>query len=66
MTPQQLAEACAATLWAPDICSQWLGMHLEEVRPGYARIRIRNEAGETVAMFRGRAAQRPGEIVAAP
>ena len=141
MTPQQLAEACAATLWAPDVCSQWLGMQLEEVRPGYARIRmqvrpeflnghgichggmlfsladttfafaansrnapavttggsieylkpvqggdtltaegeeqtlagrhgiydvrLRNAAGETVAMFRGRAAQRPGGIVAA-
>lgn len=38
MTPLQLAEACAATLWGPDTCSQWLGMRLEEVRPGYARI----------------------------
>lgn len=38
MLPQQLAEACATTLWEPDTCSQWLGMQLEEVRPGYARI----------------------------
>ena len=38
MLPQQLAEACAAKLWEPDTCSQWLGMQLEEVRPGYARI----------------------------
>jgi acyl-CoA thioesterase len=41
MTPQQLAEACAATLWGPDTCSQWLGMQLEEVRPGYARISMK-------------------------
>ena len=41
MTPQQLAETCAATLWGPDTCSQWLGMQLEEVRPGYARIRMK-------------------------
>ncbi len=40
-TAQQLAEACAATLWPPDTCSQWLGMQLEEVRPGYARISMK-------------------------
>ena len=66
MTPLQLAQACAATLWKPDICSQWLGMALEEVRPGYARIRICNAAGEIVALFRGRAVQRPGTIMAIP
>lgn len=38
MTPQQLAQACAAKLWEPDTCSQWLGMELEAVGPGYARI----------------------------
>ena len=38
MTPQQLAQACADKLWGPDTCSQWLGMQLQEVRPGYARI----------------------------
>lgn len=54
MTPQQLAEACAATLWAPDRCSQWLGIY---------DIRICNAAGEIAALFRGRAAQRPGTIL---
>ncbi len=38
MTPQALAQACAEKLWGPDVCSQWLGMQLEEVKPGYARI----------------------------
>ena len=41
-------------------------MALEEVRPGYARIRICNAAGEIVALFRGRAVQRPGTIMAIP
>lgn len=81
-TAQQLAGACAAALWGPDTCSQWLGMQLEEVRPGYARISMKvrpdflnghgiydiavsNAAGEVVALFRGKSAQRKGEIVAA-
>ena len=111
MTPQQLAEACAAPLWAPDVCSQWLGMlfsladttfafaansrnapavttggSIEYLKPvqggdtltaegeeqtlagrhGIYDVRLCNAAGETVAMFRGRAAQRPGKSVAAP
>lgn len=41
MSPQHLAEACAAALWGPDTCSQWLGMRLEEVRPGYARMSMK-------------------------
>ena len=41
MSPKHLAEACAAALWGPDTCSQWLGMQLEEVRPGYARMSMR-------------------------
>ena len=41
MPPDQLAKACADKLWGPDTCSQWLGMELIEVRPGYARIRMK-------------------------
>ena len=139
MDAAQLARTVADTIWRTDTCSQWLGMQLEAVRPGYARIRmpvrpeflnghgichggmlftladttfafaansrnapavttggsieylkpvrggdvltaegeeqtltgrhgiydirVRNAAGETVAMFRGRAAQRPGTIL---
>ena len=35
---QQVAEACARTLWQNDQASRALGMVLEEVRPGYARL----------------------------
>lgn len=35
---QQVAEACAETLWQSDRASQALGMVLEEIRPGYARL----------------------------
>ena len=41
MTPDALAQACAAKLWEPDTCSRWLGMQLEEVKPGFARISMR-------------------------
>ncbi len=36
--PQQLAEACAAAMWADDTASQGLGMVLEAVGPGTARM----------------------------
>ena len=36
--PQQLAEACAAAMWAEDTASQGLGMELQAVGPGTARM----------------------------
>jgi acyl-CoA thioesterase len=36
MTPQQLAEACAAAMWAEDRASQGLGMRIAAVAPGEA------------------------------
>ncbi|MCO6440077.1 MAG: hydroxyphenylacetyl-CoA thioesterase PaaI [Nitrococcus mobilis] len=35
---QEVAEACARTLWEGDLASRALGMVLEEIRPGYARL----------------------------
>ncbi len=36
MTPQELAEACAAAMWQDDQASPALGMRLERVAPGGA------------------------------
>ena len=36
--PQILAERSAAAMWADDAASQAMGMTLNEVRPGYARL----------------------------
>jgi acyl-CoA thioesterase len=38
MTPQELAEACAAAMWADDLASQRLGMKLVSVSPGKATL----------------------------
>ncbi len=38
LTPQQLAEACAATMWADDPASRHLGMRIEHIAPGEATI----------------------------
>ena len=38
MTPQATAEACAAAMWAHDAASAGLGMVVEHVRPGAARV----------------------------
>jgi acyl-CoA thioesterase len=38
MTPQELAEAAAAAMWAQDNASQGLGMTLEAVGPGTATL----------------------------
>ena len=35
---QALAEDIARAIWREDEASKWLGMQLEEVRPGYARV----------------------------
>jgi acyl-CoA thioesterase len=37
---EALAAEIAAAMWARDSASQALGMELEEVRPGYARLRM--------------------------
>ena len=36
----ELARRAAASMYDSDGCSKWLGMTLEEVRPGYARMRM--------------------------
>ena len=41
MDKQTLARAAANAMWAGDHASQWLGMKIEEVRPGYARLSMR-------------------------
>ena len=33
-----LAKAAADVMWREDNASKWLGMQIEEVRPGYARL----------------------------
>ena len=33
-----LAKAAAEVMWREDNASKWLGMRIEEVRPGYARL----------------------------
>ena len=44
LDPQTVAERSAAAMWAGDAASQALGMVLDEVRPGYARISMRVRA----------------------
>lgn len=45
MTPEELARATGDAMYRSDRASQWLGMELQEVRPGYARMtmRVRDE-----------------------
>ncbi len=38
--PQRLAEQSAAAMWAEDAASQAMGMTLDDVRPGYARLTL--------------------------
>jgi acyl-CoA thioesterase len=40
MTPQDLAEACARTMWAEDRASAGLGMRLLRVAPGEAELAL--------------------------
>ncbi len=39
--PQAVAEAAARAMWERDEASQRLGMTIEEIRPGQARLRMR-------------------------
>jgi acyl-CoA thioesterase len=36
--PQRVAESAASAMFARDLASQALGIHIAEVRPGYARL----------------------------
>jgi len=38
MTEDELAIATAQVMWRDDNASKWLGIKVEEVRPGYARL----------------------------
>lgn len=40
LTPQQIAERCAALMWTDDHASRGLGLELVEVGPGMARVRM--------------------------
>jgi len=44
MDPQALAELAGKTMYERDPASQGLGMTLDEIRPGYARMRMRVRA----------------------
>ena len=41
MSPQQLAELAGKTMYERDPASQKLGMRLDQIRPGYARMSMR-------------------------
>jgi phenylacetic acid degradation protein PaaD len=41
MTPDDLANACAAAMWADDAASQALGMRIESIGPGRATLSMR-------------------------
>lgn len=43
MTPDELAQACAAAMWDGDQASRGIGMHLHEVAPARARLSLRVE-----------------------
>lgn len=38
MDREALAQAAGKVIWREDRVGKWLGMHLEELRPGYARL----------------------------
>ncbi|MBU6493599.1 MAG: hydroxyphenylacetyl-CoA thioesterase PaaI [Burkholderiales bacterium] len=35
---ERLAQAAGKAMYSVDRCSQWLGLQLQEIRPGYARM----------------------------
>ncbi|WP_334193470.1 hydroxyphenylacetyl-CoA thioesterase PaaI [Pararhodobacter sp.] len=41
MTPDELAQACAAAMWADDNATRHLGMELSDVRAGHATMTMR-------------------------
>lgn len=41
MSPQEIAERTSELIERDDRASRWLGVELEEVRPGYARMTLR-------------------------
>ena len=41
LSAQELADQSAAAMWAQDAASQAMGMTLESIRPGYARLTMR-------------------------
>lgn len=43
MNPEELAQACAVAMWQGDHTSQGLGMHIDAVGPGTARISMEIE-----------------------
>lgn len=49
MTAEEMAQACATAMWRDDQASQGLGMVLEHIAPGMARMRMR----VTAAMVNG-------------
>lgn len=40
MTPEELAQACAETMWSEDSATQSLGATLDHVAPGHARLSL--------------------------
>ena len=60
LSPQALAEACAAAMWAEDWASQRLGMRIEHIAPGEATLTMT----VTEAMLNGQGAAHGGFIFA--
>ena len=40
MTPKERAEKSADAMWASDRASQWVGMELQEIDEGFARLTL--------------------------
>ena len=65
------AALIAEAIWPGDAAARWLGMQIEEVRAGYARLsmrvtgdaRVTNPKGETIALFRGESATVKGHWI---
>lgn len=60
LSPQALAEACAAAMWADDATTQRLGMRIERIAPGGATLAMT----VTEAMLNGQGAAHGGYIFA--